>query len=43
MYVAEKTGYKPGILDLQIIDAHVYINQIEAVEDYLNLPGFDLP
>jgi thymidylate synthase len=43
LYVAEETGYKPGILDLQIIDAHVYSNQIEAVEYYLNLPIFDLP
>jgi thymidylate synthase len=43
MYVASEAGYKPGILDLQIIDAHVYSNQIEAVEYYLNLPIFDLP
>jgi thymidylate synthase len=43
LYVAELTGYKPGILDLQIIDAHVYSNQIEAVEYYLNLPVFELP
>lgn len=43
LYVAEKVGLKPGILDLQIVDAHVYSNQIEAVEYYLNLPIFDLP
>ena len=43
LYVAEKVGLQPGLLDLQIIDAHVYSNQVEAVEYYLNLPIFNLP
>jgi thymidylate synthase len=42
-YVAEETGLKPNILDLQIIDAHVYSNQEEAVKNYLQLPIFNLP
>ena len=43
LYVASSTGYNPGILDLKIVDAHVYSNQVEAVEYYLNLPIYDLP
>jgi thymidylate synthase len=43
IYVASITGYKPGLLDLQIIDAHVYSNQIDKVEEYLKLPIYELP
>ena len=43
LYVSDEVGLKPGLMDLQIIDAHVYSNQVEAVEYYLNLPIYDLP
>ena len=37
-YVAERTFLKPSKLALNIIDAHIYDNQFEAVKDYLNQP-----
>lgn len=43
LYVAEQTGYKAGKLSLQIIDAHVYSNQHEAIEQYLNSQTYHLP
>jgi thymidylate synthase len=43
IYVADKTGYKPNFLDIQIIDAHIYDNQHEAVQEYLEQGSFALP
>lgn len=43
LYVAEQTGYTASILDMQIIDAHVYRNQIEAINEYLFQRCFSLP
>ena len=43
LYVAEQNGYKAGKLSLQIIDAHVYSNQIDAVEQYLERETYELP
>jgi thymidylate synthase len=43
IYVADKTGYKPNWLDVQIIDAHIYDNQHEAVQEYLEQGSFALP
>lgn len=43
LYVAEQTGYKAGKLSLQIVDAHVYSNQIDAVEQYLERETYELP
>jgi thymidylate synthase len=43
LYVAEKTGYKAGRLSLQIVDAHVYSNQEDAIEEYLSQPTYELP
>jgi thymidylate synthase len=42
-YVAHKTGYQIGKLAVNIIDAHVYLNQIEAVKKYLEQPVRNLP
>lgn len=36
LYIAEECRYLPGRIDLQIVDAHVYNNQVKAVQDYLN-------
>ena len=35
LYVAEKTGYNAKRLNVKFIDAHIYKNQQEAVEEYL--------
>ena len=35
-YVGEKTGLLPNRLSVNIIDAHVYKNQLEAVNKYLD-------
>jgi thymidylate synthase len=43
IYVADKTGYKPNFLDIQIIDAHIYDNQHEAVQEYLEQGSFTPP
>jgi len=34
-YVAEETGLRVGRLAINIIDAHVYVNQMEQVQKYL--------
>lgn len=36
LYVAEKTVYKAKTLSVKFIDAHIYKNQIAAVEEYLD-------
>jgi thymidylate synthase len=43
LYVADQTGLKANILDIQIVDAHIYNNQIEAVKEYLIQDNFELP
>jgi thymidylate synthase len=43
LYVSKEAGYSPGILDLNIIDAHVYKNQIDAIEEYIETETFELP
>ena len=43
LYVATLTEYKPNLLEVQIIDAHIYDNQIEAVDKYLQQPMFAQP
>lgn len=42
-YVASKVDMKPGLLKLEIIDAHVYSNQVEAVMEYLEQDTHPLP
>ena len=43
IYVADKTGYKPNQLDIQIVDAHIYKNSLKAVKEYVQQETFDLP
>jgi thymidylate synthase len=43
LYVSTLTNYKPNLLEIQIIDAHVYNNQIESVNKYLQQPIFAQP
>jgi thymidylate synthase len=43
LYVSTLTEYKPNLLEIQIIDAHIYNNQIESVDKYLQQPIFALP
>jgi thymidylate synthase len=43
LYVATLTEYKPNLLEVQIIDAHIYDNQIEAVDKYLQQPMYVQP
>jgi thymidylate synthase len=43
LYVATLTDYKPNLLEVQIIDAHVYNNQIESIDKYLQQPIFAQP
>jgi thymidylate synthase len=35
-YIGEKTGLLPNRLSVNIVDAHVYKNQLEAVNKYLD-------
>lgn len=43
LYIASKTNKKANKIDLQIVDAHVYNNQIEAVKEYLETNTYSLP
>jgi thymidylate synthase len=43
LYVADQTGLDADTLDIQIVDAHIYNNQIEAVQEYLGQDNFKLP
>lgn len=43
LYIASETNLKANKLELQIIDAHIYKNQIDAVKEYLLQPIFNLP
>jgi thymidylate synthase len=43
LYVASVTKLKPNKLELQVIDAHVYSNQKEAVLEYLGTETYTLP
>ena len=36
LYIAEKTGYNAKRLNVKFIDAHIYKNQQQAVDEYLN-------
>jgi thymidylate synthase len=41
--VSEVTCYKPNKIDVQIVDAHIYKNQVDAIHKYLEQETFDLP
>jgi thymidylate synthase len=43
LYVAEKTDLEASLLEVQIVDAHIYDNQHVAVHKYLEQENFDLP
>jgi thymidylate synthase len=43
LYIAEQTGYTAARLEVQIIDAHIYKNQIETVKQYLEQETFFSP
>ena len=43
LYVANKCGLNPHIVSLKIVDAHIYKNQLVAINDYLSQPLHDLP
>ena len=43
LYVANYTGLDANVLDIQIVDAHIYNNQLEAVHEYLKQDNFELP
>lgn len=43
LYISEKTGYKANKLSLNIIDAHIYKNQLEAADEYLKRGILILP
>lgn len=43
LYVADETGLEANTLDVQIVDAHIYNNQYEAVHKYLDQRTFELP
>lgn len=42
-YVAYSTGYEVGRLAMNIIDAHVYVNQLDAVNEYLDTMMYTPP
>jgi len=43
LYISEKTGYKANKLSLNIIDAHIYKNQLEVADEYLKRSILILP
>jgi thymidylate synthase len=43
LYIASETNLKANKLELQIIDAHIYKNQIDSIKEYLLQPIFNLP
>lgn len=43
LHVAFKCDLSPHILSVRITDAHIYKNQLVAINDYLNQPIHDLP
>jgi len=43
LYVSEKVNLTANLLEVQIIDAHIYNNQHEAVAEYLEQSTFDEP
>ena len=43
LYVSEKTNLKPKNICLNIVDAHIYTNQISPAKIYLKRPYYKLP
>ena len=43
LYVAEKVNLKANLLEVQIVDAHIYDNQHDAIHKYFEQERFDQP
>lgn len=43
LYIASETNLKANKLEVQIIDAHIYKNQIESIQEYLAQTIYKLP
>ena len=43
LYVSDKVGLKANWLEVQIVDAHIYDNQYDAIHEYLMQDTFDTP
>lgn len=43
LYVCDKVNLKANKINLQIVDAHVYKNQLESVKSYLETEIYELP
>ena len=43
LYISEKTNLKANKLEIQIIDAHIYKNQLQAINIYLKEKTYSLP
>ena len=43
LYVADKVGLSANFIDVQIVDAHVYNNQHDAIHKYLDQETFQSP
>jgi thymidylate synthase len=43
LYIAEETNLKANYIDIQVVDAHVYNNQHDAIREYLDQETFQAP
>ena len=43
LYITEQTNLKANYIDIQIVDAHVYNNQHDAIHKYLDQETFQAP
>jgi thymidylate synthase len=43
LYVADETNLKANKINLQIVDAHVYKNQLSVIKEYLKTKRYNLP
>lgn len=43
MLLAQHVGLKPGYFHHTLVDAHIYVNQIEQIKEQLNRESYDLP
>jgi thymidylate synthase len=43
LHVSKECLYLPGVIKLTIVDAHVYENQFEAIDEYIKQPIRERP
>lgn len=43
LYIASEANLKANKINLQMVDAHIYRNQVEAVKEYLTTDTYDFP